>query len=232
MRREIAGFLDSARRRGLRTSLHLLASSIWFDARFGIETRTVLEGSQLGDVQGSRYSGPGVYHAVNPVILGLALARLRTLAPTAISAGCFVDFGSGKGRALVLAASAGFQKVVGIENSPVLHDLCKSNLQAVWRRRPLLCPYELHLGDAATFAVPDDSTVWFWFNPFDAALARRVAENLLASLQRQPRGAYLIYARPAHAAVVQQLGFTVAAEIRSATTHLDALLLRRPHASS
>jgi hypothetical protein len=28
-------------------------------------------------------------NAVNPVILGLALARLRTLAPTAISAGSF-----------------------------------------------------------------------------------------------------------------------------------------------
>lgn len=202
----------------------MLASDIRFDASYGIETRTVLEGRQLGVPADDLDGEFAVYHAVNPIVFARSLARVRALAPASVSSGSFVDFGSGKGRALVLAAREGFPRVVGIENSPVLHETCERNLQRVWQRCRFTGRYELHLGDAGAFRVPDDSSVWFWFNPFDAVLARRVATNLLASLKRRPRTAYLIYARPLHLAVLQELGFIAAAEVHTSSTHLDAVV--------
>ena len=207
-------------------SLQLLTSELWFDPWFGTETRAVLEGDQLGDLAGGPDRHPPIYHAVNPLVFAHALKQVRTLAPDASRQGAFVDFGSGKGRALILAAGAGFQRVVGIEYSSVLHACCRQNLDRAWRRRAFSGAYQLHLGNAAQFAVPDDSVVWFWFNPFDSTSARQVATNLLASLRRRPRPAYLIYARPVHVSPLLALGFRVAAEVRLAPDHIDALVLQ------
>lgn len=228
MRRELAGFLDSAGRRGLIRSLELLANELWFDVRYGTETRAVLEGHQLGDLVGDSDSQLPIYHAINPLVFASVMTQLRALDPEVSSRGSFVDFGSGKGRALILAARAGFQRLVGIDYSPVLDATCRRNLAHVWRRRELAATYELHLGNATQFVVPDDSVVWFWFNPFDAASAERVAVGLLASLQRRPRPAYLIYARPLCTSPLQALGFRVAAEIQLAPGYVDALILRHP----
>jgi hypothetical protein len=41
----------------------------------------------------------------------------------------FIDFGSGKGRVLLLAAQYGFEKVIGIEFSPELHQIAIDNIQ-------------------------------------------------------------------------------------------------------
>jgi SAM-dependent methyltransferase len=226
VRKEIAGLLDSVRRRGVGTSLRLLAGELCFDAWFGTETRAVLEGPELGTLVRAADNGRAIYHAINPVVFARAIGQLQALAPDALSHGSFVDFGSGKGRALILAARAGFPRVTGIEWSPVLHALCRRNVEAAWQRRTLCAEHELHLGDAARFDVPDDSTVWFWFNPFDAAMSERVATNLRDSLERRPRPAYLIYARPVHAGLLTAQGFRVAAEVRLARDYVDALILQ------
>jgi SAM-dependent methyltransferase len=41
----------------------------------------------------------------------------------------FIDFGSGKGRALLMASELPFNRVMGIEFSPELHALAKRNIQ-------------------------------------------------------------------------------------------------------
>lgn len=226
MRRELAGLLDSVRRRGVTPSLRLLAREVWFDAWFGTETHAVLEGSQLGSLEGGGDNRVAIYHAINPVVFARAIEQLRALEPDATRLGSFVDFGSGKGRALILAARAGFRRVVGVEHSPVLHACCERNLQCASRRRSLPAEFEIHFGEATRFRVPDDSIAWFWFNPFDAESTRQVAGNLVASLVRRPRQAYLIYARPTHASLLQASGFSVTAEVRVGPRHVDALILQ------
>ncbi len=220
------------RRRGPGATLRLLAGELWFDAWFRTETRAVLEGSELGTLVGAADDRHAIYHAVNPIVFARAIVQLQALAPDALSQGSFIDFGSGKGRALILAARAGFQRVVGVEWSPVLHALCRRNLESAWERRALRSAHELHLCDAARFTVPDDSSVWFWFNPFDATLTDRVAMHLLDSLKRRPRPAYLIYARPTQVAVLVAQGFRIVSEVRLAPDYLDALILKHRLAGS
>lgn len=226
MLREFVGFLSSTQLRGLRTTLHLLAGEIAFDLRFGTETRKVLEQDQLGQLADGLGSRDLIYHAVNPVVLDRAFTMLRENSQADVWRGSFIDFGSGKGRGLILAANRGFARVLGIECSALLNDICTRNVQSATERQRIDAKIEILCVDAAALNVPDDSTVWFWFNPFDDKTTRQVAHNLIASLRRRPRNAYLIYVNPIHALALQALGFSTIAEVRLAAKHVDALIMQ------
>jgi SAM-dependent methyltransferase len=226
VRRELAGLLDSVRRRGAHVTLRLLASELGFDVRHGTRTHGVLEGEQLGKFPPEMRPRHLVYHPISPVVLQRCLDELRRLEGNAAPAGTFIDFGCGAGRALIIAARNGFEHVVGIECADALTEKCRRNLAIAWRRLGLRGRYTVHLGDATGFAVPDDSTVWLWFNPFDAVSTERVAERLQESLARRPRDAWLIYANPLQIDVLLRLGFEPVCEIRLSPRHLDAVILR------
>lgn len=226
MRREMAAFIRSARDRGVAATMELLASEYLFDLRYGTETHRVLERHQLGHLERGVCGADLTYHAVNPRIFRRALDTLRDRLNIDVRDGSFVDFGSGKGRALILAAEHGFPKVIGVECSQLLHERCKRNLRRAWTRRRLRAEYELHCQDAATFCVPDDSTVWFWFNPFDGDVARRTAAHMIESLRRRSRRAHLLYANPVHADVLLRQGFSIVGEAGASTRHVDVLILQ------
>jgi len=206
--------------------MELLASEYLFDVRFGTETHRVLEGHQLGHLDDGVDRAGLTYHAVNPRILRRALDTLRDRLRINAWDGSFVDFGSGKGRALILAAEHGFPKVIGVECSQLLHERCDGNLQRAWTRRRLSAEYELHFQDAATFTVPDDSTVWFWFNPFDVDVALRTVGHMVESLRRRSRRAHLLYANPVHADVLLRQGFSIVGEVGASARHVDVLILQ------
>jgi SAM-dependent methyltransferase len=65
----------------------------------------------------------------------------------------FIDFGSGKGRALLLASEYPFQQVLGVEFSPELHSVTQENIRKyVGRRNPGLV--ESVCTDFLDFPVP------------------------------------------------------------------------------
>jgi SAM-dependent methyltransferase len=228
LRREIAGFLDSVRRRGVLVTLRLLLHESTFDLRHGTTTHGVLEGTQLGTFPVGLQGRHLVYHPVNPLVLQRCLDTLRRMHGSDAWRATFVDFGCGAGRALIIAARHGFRRVVGIECASGLVEACERNLRTSWRRFALRAEWALHCADATAFELPDDSTVWLWFNPFDAVSANRVAERMIESLARRPRAAYLLYAHPVQLATLLQHGFEIVAEISLAPRHVDAVILRSP----
>ncbi|MFC2176351.1 hypothetical protein ACFLR1_05220, partial [Bacteroidota bacterium] len=48
----------------------------------------------------------------------------------------FLDIGSGKGRAMILAAEHGFKKVIGVEYASELNEIAKSNIELIKDRFP------------------------------------------------------------------------------------------------
>jgi hypothetical protein len=90
------------------------------------------------------------------------------------------------GRAIVLAAEYPFRRVVGIEMIPELHRRALENIE---RARPKLVCKEVTsvLADATTYAVPDDLSVAFFYNPFHGDVLHRVLGNIAASIRRAPR---------------------------------------------
>ena len=107
----------------------------------------------------------------------------------------FVDFGSGKGRIVLLAAELPFRRIIGVEFSKQLHDVALENLRGALPR--LNCKdVELLLADATRWKVPDEATILFFFNPFHGDVLAKVFENIRRSLAEAPRKITIIYVRP------------------------------------
>jgi hypothetical protein len=79
----------------------------------------------------------------------------------------FVDFGSGKGRALFVAAEHPFRQIIGVEYSRELHETAMRNIHTY--RNPSQKCFNITpvRADATTFSVPEFPTICFMNNPYD-----------------------------------------------------------------
>jgi SAM-dependent methyltransferase len=119
----------------------------------------------------------------------------------------FVDYGSGKARALVLAAEHGFRRIIGVEYASALHDMAQRNVARYSAANPAGAAIELHWADAASFDLPDEDLLCFFYNPFDDVVMRKVLSNLERSLQRRPRRVLIVYRNPQHASLLSECRF-------------------------
>lgn len=103
----------------------------------------------------------------------------------------FVDLGSGKGRALLMAAEYPFAKIVGVEFAEELHAICQQNLARVGDPR-LSC----RLGDAENYEFPSGNLVVFMNNPFDKPVVQRIATRLANSGDADRSVTRLVYVNP------------------------------------
>jgi hypothetical protein len=110
----------------------------------------------------------------------------------------FVDLGSGKGRAVLMAADHPFANIVGVEFASELHDVAVAN---VARRTALHGPdhrIALHLDDATRFPLPPGPLVLFLFNPFDPPVLTEVVASAMDSWRADPRPIRILYMNPVH----------------------------------
>jgi SAM-dependent methyltransferase len=119
----------------------------------------------------------------------------------------FIDLGSGKGRALLLASEFPFRRIIGIEFAVELHKAAKENLSKVAVARSRCSNVELICGDAAEYTFPPEPLVIYLFNPFGSAVVRRVAENALFSWQGFPRPMQILYVNPIHLSEFVDVGW-------------------------
>ena len=127
------------------------------------------------------------YHANSG---GVHLAKvLRALQITPRDS--IVDFGSGKGGALITLARYPFAKIAGVEISPRLVEIARENL-----RKLGLGEVDMTVGDAADFRDLDDYNYFYFFSPFPSVVMQAVMKNIADSLARLPRKAVIIYFNP------------------------------------
>jgi SAM-dependent methyltransferase len=107
----------------------------------------------------------------------------------------FVDFGSGLGRALLVAARFPFRQVIGVELSDRLAEQARRNVET-HTRRVRAGSVEVVKADALEWEIPDDMTFAFLYSPFTGTLFARVFDRILASLDRAPRALRLVYDYP------------------------------------
>ena len=108
----------------------------------------------------------------------------------------FIDFGSGKGKSVLLAAELPFKKIIGVEFSPDLYQIAQRNLQTYQNPNQKCKNIELVCMDAAVFPIPQEPAVLFMFNPFGKEVMARVIENVRQSYEAHPRELYVVYATP------------------------------------
>jgi SAM-dependent methyltransferase len=177
-----------------RAGAHLLETAV--DVRMGVSTRGLVEN---GPVLRASACGDGHPYQAVPV---RKFRRILAAAPVVPADSTFLDLGAGRGRALLLAAEAGFRDVVGVELDPALAADAERNLTRYARGRGVAG--SVRCQDAADVVVPDGPLLVFVYNSFGPRTLRRVLDRLEDSSCTDPRPLLLAYHNPVHADVVEE----------------------------
>jgi SAM-dependent methyltransferase len=173
-----------------------------FDAQFAVETSGVTPLSALHITGNNRRFG--VNHiASDPDELERALDSL----PHDLKGLTFVDLGSGKGRAVLLASRRPFRRIVGVEFAQELHETARINVERFPRSAQKCERIELVCADAAHYELPDEDLVIFMYHPFGLEVMRTIAARACASLRARPRLMYVLYTNPFYVEAWTALGF-------------------------
>jgi SAM-dependent methyltransferase len=152
------------------------------------------------------FKGIDISHATiyMPASYDLLEAVLTQILPYKLNH--FLDIGSGKGRALCVAAHHGFTKVTGIDFSKELCKKATGNLESTKKKFPFLS-YKLINNDAFYYEIPADVDCIFLFNPFDEMIMSGVIENIDISIEKFPRDIFVIYLNPLHKKLFTDNGY-------------------------
>jgi hypothetical protein len=162
----------------------------WADGRLGIDASGLHRPDEMA------LSGASAQHAVE--YFGTpALVFRRALAGVDPRRFVLIDFGAGKGRAMLLAAQQPFLRVEGIELAQDMHREAVSNIaRADGKLRAPAIVWHL---DASEYELPPEPLILYLFNPFGAPVLARVLDNVERSLRCAPRDIYAIYVNPEQA---------------------------------
>jgi SAM-dependent methyltransferase len=108
----------------------------------------------------------------------------------------FIDIGSGKGRALLLAAEYPFRRILGIELLPGLHRVAQENIKKYESDSQQCFAIDCLLGDACEFAFPPEPTVLYLFKPLPESGLVKMVSNLEHSLREHVRPVFVLYHNP------------------------------------
>lgn len=164
-----------------------------FDRRFGVETSEAVTVENL-DVPESLRGDAVEYNATSGAKFGCLLSDLSINYQEFV----FVDFGSGKGKVLLMAADFPFDKIIGVELSASLSQVATENISRYRSRRQQCRDITAMCADATTFEYPDQPLLLYFFNPFSETILRKVVENIGTSLQKNPRTILIVYYNPQH----------------------------------
>ncbi len=100
----------------------------------------------------------------------------------------FVDYGSGKGAAIIHARALGFKESIGVEFAKELHEQAVKNIEKL-----NLKEVESIYADATSYILPTHVSLIYFFNPFDEVVMRKVIENILEQKRDFKNEVYVIY---------------------------------------
>jgi len=200
---------DSIRARGLAGSLRYLAEQlvecvkdslperrrsrfgdIDYDCDHAVDTtwaRLPLS-VRLREVFSERLYQPTVQEEFAEIMQHLTTVDLETFT--------FIDLGSGKGRALLLAAMYPFAHIAGVEVQPQLDAIARQNIERFDDPGQQCRSIESICADAREYEFPPSNIVLYLFNPFPDYVLREVLTSLVASARRTPRSILVLYNAP------------------------------------
>lgn len=162
----------------------------WYEWRLGVDTHGFISASELSD-DPERIE----YEPIDSRCLLGAFRQIGVRAGHDV----FLDYGCGKGRAVVLASTFPFRRVLGVESVAELCDDARENVRRAGKK--LRCTeIEIVEADAASYDVPHDVTLVLLFNPFTGGILSAALQRMAESVRGAPRTFRILYMRPkAHA---------------------------------
>jgi len=160
-----------------------------FDKRYNVETAREEVLGEVGVSPSDVERGNGVYRVTWGWLIEKALARLDVDHHRYT----FIDYGSGKGKAMLMAACHPFKTIVGLEFAKRLHEVaaenCRTYLNLDQKCHSLLPIF----GDVLHYTPPAGPIVCFMCNPFDQKTLRAVFKSWHKRYQRGEREIRILY---------------------------------------
>jgi SAM-dependent methyltransferase len=206
IRRAILSLQEKGIRKTAAAVFRILATHLsrlgdyYFDLRYGTDTRRIIELDKL-DIKSQNKPRGVRYEPTRARPFKRVMKRLDFPQQSVL-----VDFGCGKGRILMIAAQFGFKKVVGVDFSPQLCQMAKHNLEIYKRKTKLDPEVKIVESDAVDYTINPDENVFFFFNPFDGLVMKKVLENIVDSQKIEKRKIWLIYYNPVCNQVIESQG--------------------------
>jgi hypothetical protein len=177
-----------------------------FDLQYGTDTSGYVSGADLSTVSLS-----GLYSTAYYGIAPSTLTQAFKLIPAEVEGFrypeqfTFIDLGSGKGRALLLASMQPFPAILGVEFAP---DLCRFAVMNAAVFPGAGSRIAVRNQDATTVIYPDGPLLVFLYHPFLLPVLRKVLANFEYQVKRNPRPCLLLYAYdPEESSVLQASRF-------------------------
>lgn len=158
-----------------------------FDRRYGVRTSGHLELSKTS-FDCSKLQHATSYGAVNAWAFRKLLKELNL--PKRLH---FADLGCGLGRACILAAEYGFEKVTGVE---LAHDLCVKARENISRCRlapSTISSVSIVHADVLDYCAHTEDDIFFIYRAFSLELFRTVRRKLAERATHQNKPMTLIY---------------------------------------
>jgi len=189
--RNVGMVLRNIAKVGPITTFQYIFSDLFFDMKYKVDT---INTKMLDEM---KIDSPNIehghyYEGSNAYVFKKAFEQVKMDIPN----GCFVDFGSGKGKAMFMAAEKGFRKVVGVEFSGELVEICKKNLEIFKQKTKSKTEFEIIHKDAAEYEIPPEANLLYFANPFDEILIGKVIVNILKSFDKSPREIVIVHLFP------------------------------------
>lgn len=173
-----------------------------FDRFFGVETLTPVHRTGMG-IKSKDLMFFTSYGTISADKFHRAMRSLEI----DFSSYTFIDFGSGKGRIVMLASDYPFAAIIGLEVSPRLHAIARRNLEVY--RNPLQRCSKIDLieTDFRAYHPPDGPLFCFMYNPCEEKLMAGVIEKITASIKELPRSVCVMYFNPRFGTLWENAGF-------------------------
>ena len=162
-----------------------------FDAQYEIDTERIVSVGTM-DIKNKNWKYSKRYQPIPVSNFNKLLEPLKIN----FSEFVFIDVGSGKGRALLLASHFPFKKIIGIEFSKSLTAIAELNLSKYPSENKSCKNIELICLDALDYELPDEKLVLFLYNPFHKVVMEKFVKKVSESFLKSPRKIYAIYVNP------------------------------------
>jgi SAM-dependent methyltransferase len=202
-------FFRSLYYRGFINTFKLLTYERKYEKKLGINTHSIVNLNSL-TLAGANSEQNHHYQGASYFIIFSILNKL----PEDIKHSNFVDYGCGKGRALFVAEQCGFTKLTGVDIAKELIDDANAN-KLVYQKKNNQSEFHFLFNDATTFQIPENTSVFYFFNPFGIDILQKVIQNIKESLKQNPRKIYCIYLNPKYKSVFDNSGFKQFCEIKN-----------------
>jgi SAM-dependent methyltransferase len=164
-----------------------------FDRKYGIETSKRVHLSDL-KVDSPNWIYCDGYWPTPPEVFADALASVDSRLDNLV----FIDFGSGKGRVLLMASEFPFRKIIGVEFSGELNTIAQQNIARYHSQTQKCRDITAVCADFTRFDIPPDPLFVFLHNPSSQEITAALARNIARAVEEHPRELWVLYVTPAY----------------------------------